>query len=83
MGGAGMTLKFDLVHTASWVNPKFYGADALSFGSLEKLGLLRKGYQKGGDPECMDIVWTVVGDVEFTDSHGNHWQQGDVIVWER
>jgi len=72
-----MTARLQNVYTAS------YKRGRISFGDLQDLGLLEKSYRKGWDPECMDIVWRVVGDVEFTDSQGNCWKQGDEIVWEK
>jgi len=73
-------LKFSGVYTATYVSPKYW--PGLCFGDLQREGYLTKSHQKGWSDDCYDIVWTVVGDIEFTDTHGNHWKQGDKIVWE-
>ena len=53
----------------------------LTFGTLERFGYLTKHYVPGewGD----DIVWTVVGDIEFTTEYDETHRKGDVIVWEK
>lgn len=78
-----MTLKFDNVYTASGVAKSRH--DGLCFGDLQDMGYLTKHYRQVSrhDPDGFTIEWTVVGDIEFTDSHGNHWKQGDVIEWEK
>ena len=78
-------LKFHNVITASGINKAHFGADALCFGDLERMGLLKKDYVSEGywDPDAFTIVWTVVGDVEFTDSYGSLWKKGDVIEWPK
>ena len=63
-----------------------YAGDTLCFGTLKDMGLLTKEYRlepwdQTGD-SCT-IVWTVVGDVEFTDSYGDTHTQGDVIEWPK
>ena len=81
-----MTLKFSNVITASGINKSVYGADALCFGDLQKMGLLKKDYRLEGwdyEGDSATIVWTVVGDVEFTDSYGETWKKGDVIEWPK
>jgi len=57
--------------------------DGLSFGTLREMGLLEMRYESTGVPDNYDLIWTVVGPITFTDSHGNNWKQGDEIVWEK
>ena len=57
--------------------------DHLDFGTLEDLGFLTKQYIPTGEPDCHDIQWTVIGNIEFDDSLGNHWVEGDVITWSK
>lgn len=57
--------------------------DGLSFGTLRQMGLLEMRYEYAGFPDCYDLIWTVVGPVQFTDTQGNTWKQGDTIVWEK
>lgn len=74
-----MTLRFDNVYPASYRKGEF------GFGDLRDLGYLTKKYvpESRWDPDAFTIVWTVVGDIEFTDTHGRHWKQGDVIEWPK
>ena len=57
--------------------------DGLSFGTLRIMGLLEMRYESTGILDQSDLVWTVVGPIQFTDTRGNTWKQGDEIVWEK
>lgn len=59
--------------------------EGICFGDLQDQGLLSKSYIPGYGPDYdpTGIEWTVIGDVEFTDSHGDSHKKGDVIVWEK
>lgn len=65
------------------VSTSSYARGQLGFGTLQDLRFLTKEYVATGEPDCHDIVWTVVGPIEFDDSQGNHWTQGDVITWSK
>lgn len=66
-----------IIHTSSFARGQ------LAFGDLQALGYLTKEYISTGEPDYHDIEWRVVGHIEFDDSNGNHWQQGDVITWSK
>jgi len=76
----GYTLKIENVLTAGGIS-----SPDLCFGDLRNVGLLDKSYIPGsGAPDDCDphgIEWVVIGDVEFTDSHGDSHKKGDVIEW--
>ena len=74
-------LKFGGVFTASGVSTRYW--PGLCYGDLQRMGYLSKMYRRGMAEDCHDIVWRVIGDIEFTDTHGHTWKQGDEIVWEK
>lgn len=72
-----------MIYILPIVSTSSYARGQLDFGTLQELGFLTKEYVATGKPDCHDIVWTVVGPIEFDDSQGNHWTQGDVITWSK
>jgi hypothetical protein len=77
----GYTLKIENVIEAGGY------ADALCFGDLREVGLLKKDYIPGsgapGDCDPHGIEWTVIGDVEFTTDRGDVYKKGDCIEWQK
>jgi len=61
--------------------------DGMCFGDLRNAGLLDKNYIPGtgygGDWDPTGIVWTVIGDVEFTTDRGETFKKGDRIEWQK
>jgi hypothetical protein len=76
-----MTQRFINVYPASYVHRTWH--DGLCFGNLEDMGYLSKRYRTYDrrDPDGFYIEWTVTGDIEFTDTYGKTYKQGDVIEW--
>ncbi len=72
-----------MIYIIPIVSTSSYARGQLDFGTLQGLGWLTKEYVSGWAPDYHDIVWTVVAPIEFDDSQGNHWQEGDVITWEK
>ena len=67
------------------VYPATHRLGEFAFGDLQALGHLTKRYQQESrwDPDSFTIVWTVVGDIEFTTTRGDTFRQGDVIEWPK
>lgn len=74
-----MTERFTNVYPATFHRGEF------AFGDLQRLGHLTKRYRPESrhDPDNFTIVWTVVGDIEFTTTRGETFRQGDVIEWPK
>ena len=61
--------------------------EGICFGDLRNAGLLGKDYIPGtgygDDWDPTGIVWTVIGDFEFTTDRGETFKKGDVIEWQK
>lgn len=59
----------------------------LCFGDLEEAGILQRelcsGPNHDSDRDDITIKWTVLLNVQFVDTAGNTWVQGDVIIWDK
>jgi len=67
------------------IYPASHAKGHVAFGDLQALGHLTKRYvpESRWDPDNFTIVWTVVGDIEFTTTRGETFRQGDVIEWPK
>lgn len=76
-----MTKKFENVLACGWSSDP----NEITYGSLVEMGYLTKERQfNRADPYGSgNILWTVVGDIEFTDEYGHTFKQGDEILWEK
>ena len=72
-----------MIYILPIVSTSSYARGQLDFGTLQALGFLAKEYVSTGIPDYDDIVWKVIGPIEFDDSQGNHWKHGDVITWTK
>ena len=73
-----MTKKFENVETCGWsADP-----DVVTYGTLAEMGYLTKEYEYSYDG-LYAILWTVVGDIEFTNVYGQTFKKGDTDLWEK
>ncbi len=65
----------------------FHPGAGLNFGDLEESGIAERDLMHGPsyayDRDDITIVWKILLNVEFTDTEGNEWKQGDMILWDK
>lgn len=70
-----MTQVFNYVICQGWSSDP----EKTTYGTLQEAGYLTKEYKY----HRQGILWTVVGDIQFTNNFGQTFKKGDTDFWEK